>query len=292
MTRSEISYSWLFKSRLILFFVIGSFTVFLLVMILTSSVFIKPRYESEAVINVPLTLFSEQFAQGGIGFGGNAEIDWHIQLLLSRTMLDSLINRFSLVEKWGFEKDNSQHLINVQSRLSAMISVNRNRYGAVSVRVQSQDAMLSADIAAAIVELGDILRRVVLKDNRMVAVDFARERFYDKLAEVDSMESALLSNNRNHTNSEQILSEINRSRVLFEAELWQLSQLRADYNRLKRKLNTPLPATYVISGPVVSHNPVWPPRLLLSVGAMVVFIVAFLFFETIRNELSKNKVSN
>lgn len=292
MTRSVFSYPWLLQTRVMVIFFAGSVMVFIIAMILTSSVFMKPRYESEAVINVPLTLFSEQFAQGGIGFGGNAEIDWHIQLLLSRNMLDSLVKRFSLVEGWGYELGNSRHLSEVQRRLSSMVSVKRNRYGAVSVSVQSHDAILSASIASAMIELGDILRHEVLHDNRRVAVDFARERFHDKRAEVDSLERALLANNLNVQDNEHFLSEIHRSRVLFEAELWQLSQLRADYERLTRMLNTPLPATYIISRPVVSYKPVWPPRILLSVAAMVVFVIAFLFFETVKNELRKNSVSS
>lgn len=292
MNHPIFTYFWLLQTRIMIILLAGSVMVFIIAMILTSSVFIKPRYESEAVINVPLTLFSEQFAQGGIGFGGNAEIDWHIQLLLSRNMLDSLINRFSLVEEWGYELGNSRHLSEVQRRLSSMVSVKRNRYGAVSVRVQSQDARLSAAIASAMIELGDILRHEVLHDNRRVAVDFARVRFDDKRAEVDSLERALLAGNMNIQNNEHFLSEIHRSRVLFEAELWQLSQLRADYERLTRMLSTPLPATYIISSPVRSYKPVWPPRILLSVGAMVVFVISFLFFETVKNELRKNRFSS
>jgi capsular polysaccharide biosynthesis protein len=70
---------------------IGSIACALLVFIVTSPWLIKPLYESEVIVYVPLTILSQQLNQQGIGFASDREIDWYIQILKSNQLADSLI---------------------------------------------------------------------------------------------------------------------------------------------------------------------------------------------------------
>lgn len=79
MLKDELS--WLLRRSILLWLFCGALVSFLLVWAFTSPMFIQPAYRSQALIFVPLTLFTQQFEQHGIGFASDAEIDGHIQIL-------------------------------------------------------------------------------------------------------------------------------------------------------------------------------------------------------------------
>ncbi|MBE0673125.1 MAG: hypothetical protein IH591_00540 [Bacteroidales bacterium] len=270
--------SWVFSTRLIRWFVPGAVITFVLVYLFTAPAFIKPQYQSEAIIFVPLTLFTQQFEQEGIGFGSNAEIDGHIQILKSTRILDSLDKRFGLSAKLQIDLEGEQALSRFYKSIRSRISIEKTRYGSVSVKVQDNDPVMAATLANTIVSLGDIIKQDILLENRMITIDFSRDLYEKKQAELLMLEEKTKSfETQNPSSPDDYYSPSHRQKIIYEAELYELTALKNNYDKLSRSLSIDLPKVYVISEAIAPHQPVWPPRLLLSAAAALVYLaVAFL----------------
>ncbi len=274
---------WLFEKKFIIRSVVVATAVFFLVYVATLPVFIKPLYESETIIYVPLTLISQQHQQQGIGFGGNAEIDWHIQVLKSTRMLDSLNLLFGFSGQWGKDMNLPDARSKLYQAISSRINIGKTRYGSVSVKVRHTDPSMAAEISGKIVSIGDAIREDILHDNRYSAFDLARERYRQKEEEVAEMQRIIEQEEGRRRDVSPIPgTNIHEILVVYEDELRELRTLRNDYKRKKNSLNTPLPSSYIVSEAVVAHQPVWPPRKLLSLASALVVLLGLVFFEVIR----------
>jgi uncharacterized protein involved in exopolysaccharide biosynthesis len=275
--------SWVFSIRFLRWLVPGALFTFLLVYLFTAPAFIKPQYQSEAIIFVPLTLFTQQFAQEGIGFGSAAEIDGHIQILQSTRILDSLDKRFGISGQLESDRLEGQSLSLYYKNIRSKINIEKTRYGSVSVKVRDDDPVMAATLANTIVALGDIIKQDILLENRMMAVDFARDLYEKKQAEILMLEEKLgPARNESKASPTGDLSATHRQKVLYEAELYELTALKNNFDKLSRSLNIDLPKVYVISDAIAPHQPVWPPRLLLALAAALIYVALSFFIAIIR----------
>lgn len=286
MLKEELS--WLFRRGFLKWLAIGAVASFLLVWLFSSPLFIKPLYRSEAIIFVPLTLFSQQFDQQGIGFGSDAEIDGHIQILQSTRMLDSLDARFDLARQYNIDLSRPGGVKQLYDRIKQNISIQKTRYNSVSVSVLADDREMAANMANTIVHLGDMIKEDMLLENRLAAYHFARELYDQKLDEVDALEKTLSA-------SDSLVdgrlfpshSPGRRELITYESQIWELAERRNRYETLRKSLEVPLPKSYVISPAVAAAGPAWPPRLLLSLAALGVFIASMVVVELLRKDVIK-----
>ncbi|TVQ86299.1 MAG: hypothetical protein EA393_12390 [Bacteroidetes bacterium] len=279
----EFNISSLFTGSFLKWIAIGIVLTGILAYIATSPVFIKPMYRSEAIIYVPLTLFSQQFDQQGIGFASNVEIDGHIQILRSTQLLDSLERQFNLSGLWNMNVKNDAGRNKVYQKIQLRIDISKTRYNSVSVSVRDHDPERAAAMANAIVRLGDIIKEDILLENRINAYQFARELFQQKEAEILMIEERL---GMVTDETERIFpgTENLRQRTMYEAELWELTARKNQYEKLRKSLDTPLPRSYIVSPAIASHKPSWPPRIPITTGAIVFYILIALFVQIIRKD--------
>jgi capsular polysaccharide biosynthesis protein len=285
MTNLKDELSWLLNSGFLRWLIIGTTITFVLVYLVSSPIVIKPVYQAESVIFIPLTLFNKQFDQQGIGFGSQAEIDGHIQILQSTRILDSLDKRFGLLAQLTSEIDYEYARSLFYKNMRSKIKIVKTRYGSVSVAVQDQDAAKAAELANAIVALGDIIKQDILLENRIIAVDFARDLYEKKEQDITLLEDKI-----NVTGIENSLTDlrtlnIRRQQTIYEAELYELTALKNNYEKLLKSLDIDLPKVYVISPAIKAHRPEWPPRLLFSAVAALIYIVLLFFITLSRREL-------
>ncbi len=261
---------------------VGFVGSFVLIYLISSPVFFKPRYQAEALVYVPLSIFVHQFDQHGIGFGSNAEIDVYIQLLYSTHVLDSLEATFGLKERWDIDADQgAAGRSQLHNKLRSMLRIGKTRYGSVSVGVRYTDPMLATEMANELVRLGDAVREHILSENRYAAYEFARALYENKLLEVEEMEREISA--YGHDNTQKGIEQ-SRLLTLYEAEFQILTMRRDLYETMKKGLETPLPAAYVVSLAVVPHQAKWPPRLLWSFAAAFGFLLLAFFTEMIRRD--------
>ncbi len=303
MDRSGFDISWMFRLDFIKWVAGGAAGIFLLMLLLTSPLIIKPLYQSEAIIYVPLTLFSQQYEQLGVGFGNNEEIDAHIQILSSTRMLDSLNTVFSFSDRLGININDAGGLSRYYRIAGNLIRAEKTRYGSVAVRVRDRDRVYAAEMANRIVVLGDLIKEDILLENRLAAYNFARGLYSEKLEETLEMERQIIEQEAIlplqhvragtgdsspaeipwHTEAANAATpDIHRQLTIYEAELWTLTSLKNDYSRVRKSLETPIPRSYVVSPAAVAEKPSWPPRLLISVAAVIVFVVLMVFIRIVR----------
>jgi capsular polysaccharide biosynthesis protein len=284
MTDSQIDLSWLFRIKFLKWLVSGSLVIFILTWIMTTSLLLKPVYRSETLIYVPLTLSSLQYEQNGIGFGSNAEIDGHIQILKSTLLYDSLDAVFRLSDFWNIDISSKGGKSNLYSNLAAIIKIEKTRYNSVSVTVRYHDAELAAAIANAVVEFGDNIKEGILFENRHSAYLLARELYHEKQEEISSLERRLKE--KDPVPSMQSIADINsfRDMVIFETELKELTSRKNRYEKMAKNMETPLPRSYVISPAVAAVRPSSPPGVLFGFIAALAFVVVYIFVEIIRQD--------
>ncbi len=303
MDRSGFDISWMFRANFIKWVTGGSAGIFLLVLLLTSPLIIKPLYQSETIIYVPLTLFSRQYEQLGVGFGNNEEIDAHIQILSSTRMLDSLDAVFRFSERLGIDMNDPGGRSRYYRVAGNRIKTDKTRYGSVSVRVRDKDRVYAAEMANRIVALGDLIKEDILLENRLAAYNFAKELYMEKLEETLEMERQIMEQEvilpvqrlkdgtadigsadifGHAEGGDGVTSDVMRKLTTYEAELWNLTSLKNNYERLRKSLETPIPRSYVVSPAVVAEKPAWPPRLLIAVAAVIAFIVIMVFVRIVR----------
>ena len=303
MDRSGFDISWMFRPNFIKWVAGGSAGIFLLVLLLTSPLIINPLYQSETIIYVPLTLFSRQYEQLGVGFGNNEEIDAHIQILSSSQMLDSLDAVFSLSERLGIDMNDPGGRSTYYRIAGSRIRAEKTRYGSVSVRVRAEDRVYAAEMANQIVVLGDLIKEDILLENRLAAYNFAKELYSEKLEETLEMErqfmeqEGILTVQRLRDGTADIsFAEIfghdegvddatphmMRQLTTYEAELWNLTSLKNNYERVKKSIETPIPRSYIISPAVVGEKPAWPPRLLIAFAAVIAYVIIMVFIRIVR----------
>lgn len=300
MADKKYDLSWLFRFGFIKWLVTGASATFLLVYLITSPVFIQPQYKSEIIVYVPLTLFSQQFDQHGIGFGSNEEIDGHIQILKSTRLLDRLDKKFNLSGTWNIDTLSVGGRERLYRKINSRIKIEKTRYNSVSVTVRHHDPEFAAKMANNIVYLGDSIKEEILLENRLSAYNFAKELYVQKQDEVRDLEDLLKelqdsnfiynytyrlteSNNRIRQTSVSHLESL-RQLITYEAELWELNSLKNRYEAIRKGLKTPLPRTYVISYAVAAGSQAWPPRILLSLFAAVTFIILLIFFKIVKQD--------
>ncbi len=303
MDRSGFDISWLFRLNFIKWVAGGAAGIFLLVLLLTSPLIIRPLYQSEAIIYVPLTLFSRQYEQLGVGFGNNEEIDAHIQILSSSQMLDSLDAVFSLSEKLGIDMNDPGGRSRYYRIAGSRITAGKTRYGSVSVRVRDKDREYAAEMANRIVELGDLIKEDILLENRLAAYNFAKELYSEKLEETLEMErqimeqEGILTVQRLRDGTADIsfaeifghaegvdgaTPDVIRQLTTYEAELWNLISLKNNYERVRKSLETPIPRSYIISPAVIAEKPAWPPRLIIAFAAVIAYVIIMVFIRIVR----------
>ena len=266
--------------RLTAIAVSGCVIVCLAAYLATSPVFIRPMYQSESLIFVPLTILSKQIEQQGIGFASDREIDAHIQILESGQLRDSLIQRFNLAKDYGIDLSLSGGRSQLHRILTSRIGIQKTRFSSVSIRVKDPDAGRAAAMTNAIVDLGNYIKEDLLSANRKGALDYARTLYDSKIIDVRNLERRIdsISNIHGEISATQrnLLSKL---QTVYASELQELAGRKNHLEREQKSFETELPKAYVISTAIAGDRPVSPQRLLTAVaaGAVYLFLIIVIF---------------
>lgn len=279
--------SWLWQKNLIKRALSGSIACALLVFIITSPWTIKPLYESEVIVYVPLTILSQQLNQQGIGFASDREIDWYIQILKSNQLADSLIRRYDLINNFKINTSDLDSKNQIYRKMESRIIIDKTRYGSVSVRVRDNDAQRAADIANEIIVLGEMIKGNLLFPNRQESMRYVNSLYNQKSLEVARLEKSLDSlMETSHGIKRDYLYE--KMLTLYRLEFQELITRKGLYEREQKNFDTPLPTAYVISSAIPKSQQIWPKRgLLMGAGTGIYFII-LLVFEIIQRDNRKN----
>lgn len=283
MAKNAEDFSWIWQGKLLKRAIFGAITCALLLFVLTSKWIIKPLYESEVIVYVPLTILSQQLNQQGIGFASDREIDWYIQILKSNQLTDSLIKKHNLYSYFGINPQEVDSKNRLYQKMEDRIHIEKTRYGSVSVRVRDNDAKRAADMANEMVELGEIIKKNLLFPNRQESMRYVTSLYNQKVQEVALLQKTLDS----LTEMGKTLKndyQFNKTLTHYNLEFQELISRKDQYEIEQKNFATPLPRAYIISPAVPSSHAIWPPRGLLIVAGIAFYLILLIAFEIIQHE--------
>ncbi|MCH8545568.1 MAG: hypothetical protein LAT54_02445 [Cryomorphaceae bacterium] len=226
-----------------------------------ASYLVTPKYSSEVQFFVPLTISEKQAEQAGVGFGGDSEIDAHIQILRSKRFFKALSREFP-------EKVFYAH-------------ASRTRYGAVSLDVQTHNAELSAQMANAGVAIADSIKQLLLVENRKQSVLFLKNAVAAKDEEVKYHQYKLDSIRQTLSKPSEENALAFRYERLYGEAVNELARYTTQLRRAEIALNEPAPMAYVFNPATPEYTSVYPNRLFIAVAAFVMALVLQFFIYTL-----------
>jgi len=280
--------SWIWQAPILKNAIIGAVISALLVLLFTMPFIIKPNYESEVIVFVPLTILSQQLNQQGIGFASEKEIDWYIQILKSNHLADSLINRFNLINYYKIDTSILGAKSRLYEKLDNKIQIEKTRYGSVSVKVRDNDPNRAAALANKIIDIGEIIKKNLFYRNRLESMKYVQRLYEQTIANVTLLEIKLDSLEKHKLDNKLRNSLLfDKTFKFYNLELQELISRKDLYEREQKNFDTPLPKAYVISSAVPSQKPVSPRPKLYSVLGAGIYLFLFLTIQIIRRDIYK-----
>jgi capsular polysaccharide biosynthesis protein len=293
MEKSLENISWIWQIKFLKKASIGTIIMAVLIFIFTLPIFIEPLYEAEEIIYVPLTILSQQLNQQGIGFANDHEIDLYIQILKSNQLKDCLINHFKLANSYKVDTTKTAFKSSIYSTLDSRISIEKTRYGSVSLKVRDADPKIAVEMANGIVKYGEIIKKNLLQSNRQASLDYAQNLFNQKSNEIKGLERTLdslrpLQNKKADKNG----FLMDKTLRIYNFELQEFISRKEDFEQEKNGFDSPLPKTYIVSPAVPSPNPIWPKRWLFMLIGIGSYFFLLIFIEILKRDINAAKYSS
>ncbi len=288
MEKNSEDLTWLWQKKFAKRAITGSIACSILIFIVTMPWVIKPLYESEVIVYVPLTILSQQLNQQGIGFASDREIDWYIQILKSNQLTDSLIKRYDLFTYFKIDTSVIDSKNQLYREMESRILIDKTQYGSVSIRVRDNDAKRAADMANEIIVLGEVIKKNLLSPNRLESMRYVTSLYNQKATEVATLEELLDSLMKTPHGVEKDYL-YNKTLTLYNREFQELITRKGAYEREQKNFDTPLPMAYIISSAVPKSQSIWPKRNFLIGAGTGIYLLVLVVFEIIRRDNRKTK---
>lgn len=282
--------------RLILIFVCVGCVISVVV-----TIFIPKEYISTAVVFPTETNAIEDVIRNP-QFGYDIEADRLIQVLQSRSIRDSIIKIFDLVNYYHIDKTAPDWYDRLQKKYEQDITSTKTVFMSVVISVRNRNPEMSANIANRIITLVNIIREKLLKQNLFLALHALQTEFYSVKNDLDSLNNVVNDLTRSKSGikqfiqNERYISLIYDKTQLSDAETAKGLQLVINQYNLKlgwyydiqSKLKNatlmsqrPLPSIYIIESAIPSYKKSYPRysiNLLLAFVGSFVFISFTLYF--------------
>lgn len=275
MDRKASEALWLWKLVFTIKTAIGIAITVMLVYLATMPALIKPIYESETILYIPLTNLNQQISQQGIGFANEHEVDLYIQILRSTVLADSMKKRLGITSNSFYES------------LESNLKVEKTRYSSVSVKVRDTSPEKAAYMANLTVKLAESIKNALLYPNRKEAMLYNKSLYEQKILEVAGLKRKIDSLAL-HTGNPLKDLDYEGAVTEYKLELQELIGRKNQYEHAMKDFDTPLPNIYVISAATAATKPSFPRRGLLCITAAFVYLCMYVTIEVIKRDLRKN----
>lgn len=302
--------------------------------IVSSPLFIEPKYKSQLILfpsssnSISKSLLTEQvnIKQDILQYGEDEQIDQMLQILNSTRIRDKIIERFDLLNHYGYANSKYKYT-KLNDSYKKNIKCKRTEFSAVSVTVLDKDPQMAADIANTIGEIYDSTCNEMQKDRAMQAFKIVEKAYLDKVNDIREMEDSLtvlrsLGVNDYETQSEmvneqlaiviakgdkraikdlqeqvEILAKYGTPYVSLRDQLeydkLQLSEIKAKYDEAKVDAEQILPQKFIVSHAYKAERKSYPIRwliVLLSMLAVFIFAVfVIIFMERVPGEIQRER---
>jgi len=166
----------------------------------STRIFIKPKYKSTAIVYAPRTnsiakiLLNEQNYNERLDIKAYAvddETEQMMQILRSRPVQDSIIQKFALYEYYGIIFGSKHAQDKMYKAVSGNITIERTRYGAISISVTDWNPERAADMANEIVRLLDAVKGKIERERATAAYLILQKQFGEITKEINAFNDSI-----------------------------------------------------------------------------------------------------
>lgn len=149
--------------------------------IFSGPAFITPLYKSEAIA-YPANINS---------YSDESETEQMLQILQSQTIVDSVIQRFNLLEHYEINPEYPYWRTVLHRRYNENVKIGKTPYEAISIVVTDKDPEVASAMASSILDLYDFKIASMHRDKRFEVVLMYRKQLDAKIKLIDSLKSRM-----------------------------------------------------------------------------------------------------
>jgi uncharacterized protein involved in exopolysaccharide biosynthesis len=243
-----------------------------------------------------------------------------LEIMNSRSIKDSIINKYDLWTDYKINKDDKAARAYIYNEYKSRIKISKTTYEAVSVVVMDKDPEVACNIANDILNFYEQKIRTLHREKEAEVVVMFEKQLVDKQRVIDSLKARMSEigttygvtdlGNQSREATRSLLTgstkatELMENLGLYGAELVDLHTkiaaeantfvaIKCDYERELRFLNGHMSYTNVISEPYPADKKSYPVRwvvvALCGLSAMLLSIVAIFIIENRKRFIGENK---
>ena len=258
------------------------------------TLFIPKEYTSSAVVFATESNSLDDVLRNP-QFGYDVEADRLIQLLQTRSIRDSIIKKYDLVNYYKIDKSDPDWYYWLNKKYEKNIGYTKTVFMSVIISARTKNPEMSANIVNDIITLVNHTREHLLKQNLYVALNALKREYSSVKGELDSLGMIVNQMTKNRSDVKQYLQADRYISIIFDKNQMsddeagkalqivvnqynvKLSWFFDIQNRLKSANmmdQRPLPTIYVIESAIPSYKKSYPS---MSVNLVLAFIGSFLF---------------
>ncbi|MGC9330528.1 MAG: hypothetical protein ACP5DZ_01465 [Bacteroidales bacterium] len=152
-----------------------------LAVLFSSSIFIKPKYESKAVL-YPFNLMS---------LSEESETEQMLEVLQSSDIRFKIYETFNMAEHYGISSDDPEYITKLNKRFDKNISFRKTPNEAIKIEFMNTDPQLASDVVDSIIAFYNQKQLQLNKLKSKEQVRIYNRRVNQKMNEIDSLTSVL-----------------------------------------------------------------------------------------------------
>ena len=168
--------------------------------IFSTPLFIKPKYQSTALIYAPRTnsvakiLLNQENYNERLevkAYGTEDETEQMMQILNTLELKDIIINKFNLIVHYDIDTTSKYWKTKLYKTFEKNCQIKRTQYGAISISVQDTDPMMAAEIANEIVSQLDTVKKAIERPRAVAAYNLLSRQLDSINKEIARLDDSL-----------------------------------------------------------------------------------------------------
>lgn len=143
--------------------------------------FITPKYKSYAII----------YPSNLAPYSDESETEQMLQIIQSKDIKDSIIEKFNLCEHYKINRDNKYSNTTMMNEYSQNVKIKRTQYDGVNIIVTDTDPQLACDLVNGIIKFFNLKVQKLHREKYQEVADIYKEMMELKLEEIDTVKNIL-----------------------------------------------------------------------------------------------------
>jgi len=274
----------------------------------SSSIFIKPKYKSTAII----------YPSNLIPYSDETPTEQMLQILHSDDIRDSLIKKFDLASHYEIDKNQKFYFTNLINEYEKNVSITKTEFESVQIDIMDIDPVFACNMVKSMLKYFNLKTRTLQRDKAKEVLTITQIQLMDKEKQIDSIKKKtdeirtkyeildykvqtkeLFRNYyKGNSNFQTVSTEMNNLKakggefqVLNEQLLGEIEaygKLKVDYEAALRDVTKELTYSNNITSPLPADKKSYPIRWLIVLASTVAtMILSFIVIYCIENLRAK-----